>query len=399
MSWLGAILQGTGRAGNEVAQSKELRLDQEQKKLELLKSQLGLSEIRQKLTQGAAPQFIGSHAGPSGQLFNTTRDPQTGNLTDQFGGKESPKGIWKSLLQEDGTYVEYNDATGESRGMKDETGKPIRGFPKGKNGPLMIAGKPGGIIRNGQPITPDSPEWTDSDAVQYASYLRTYAESNKDKDKRIELAAKSRTASYLATRQYAAMDAQNGSLVYVTPADIAKSPGRYAPAGPAVAAKTRTGIFQDLDVAQGFLSESISKLPNDAFDPAARLQIAAALRSSDPQSAFHEFMDSNYAATLSDPQVEYVTALVNMQESALALRSIAGMGQGSDKMRDAITKMLPGAGTPSKAYALRQLQLFKAEVNALRTTVPGIGEPGQGGGGTQSTSGGKIIKVSPEDMK
>lgn len=392
---LTAILQGAGRTGADISQG---RLDEQDRRLKMLQAQMGLQELQQRMKTQAAPQFVGSHADPAGNLFNTMRNPLTGGLTDLPGGRETPKGTWKPLLQESGDYVEYNDVTGESRPMKDASGQPIRGFPKGKNGPLVINGKPGGIIRNGQPLTPDSPDWTPADAVQLSSYLRTWQEGENAKNERIKIASQSRVDAYMRTRMYGAMDAQNGSLVYVTPSQVASNPGRYAPAGPAVSAKTRAGIFQDMDVAQNYLNDAISKLPNDAFNPQARLQIAYALRSSDPEAAFHEFLTSDVSATLSDSQIEYVTALINMQESALALRSIAGMGQGSDKMRDAITKMLPSAGTPSKAYAMRQMQLFRAEVNALRTTVPTIGEPGMGGGVTPGVNapppGSKIIKWS-----
>jgi hypothetical protein len=70
------------------------------------------------------------------------------------------------------------------------------------------------------------------------------------------------------------------------------------------------------------------------------------------------------------------------------------MGQGSDQLRAAITKMLPGAGTPSRAYAERQMTLFDGEVKALKTSIPGIGGPGHGGGITQNLKVGdkKVLK-------
>jgi hypothetical protein len=385
-AWAQTILQGIGRTGSEVAQGKDIALDEQAKKLQMLQSQLGLQQLRQKLGMEAAPQYVGSYAGPSGQRFNTTRNPLTGALSDQPGGQQESKGTFKPLLTESGDYVLYNDVTGKQQPFVDEKGAPIKGFPKGKSGPLMINGKPGGVIRNGQPLTPDSPNWTPQDAVQLANYLKTYGEGEEAKNKRIQLASQSRVEAYMKTRMYAAMDAQNGSLVYITPSQMSQNPGRYAPAGPAVQAKNRAGIFQEIDTATNFLNDAITKLPNDAFDPAARLQIAAALRSPDPESAMHEFFTSDVAATLSEPQIEYVTTLKNMQESALALRSVAGLGQGSDKLRDAITQLLPGAGTPSKAYAIRQMKIFRSEVNALRTTVPTIGEPGQGGGQTPNAN-------------
>ena len=145
------------------------------------------------------------------------------------------------------------------------------------------------------------------------------------------------------------------------------------------------------------LKDSIKALPNNAFDPGARAQIAMVLRDEHPRAAWYNFLNSDVAATLGKEQIDYVTALVSMDESAMSLRSIGGMGQGSDTLRGAISKMLPGAGTPSKAYADRQMALFDGEVKALKTSIPNIGEPGRGGGATAAPSstpppGSKIIK-------
>ena len=160
-------------------------------------------------------------------------------------------------------------------------------------------------------------------------------------------------------------------------------------------AKNRTSVFQELDTTTKFAKDAINQLSDKDFDPAARLQLAYALRTDDPREALHAFLRSDVAATLTDDQINYVTALASLSESAMSLRTIAGIGQGSDKVRDAIGNMLPAAGTPSKAYALRQMKLFEAEVNALRTSIPNIGEPGQGGGQTVSPTKGKGTKDDP----
>ena len=383
--FLQSVLQGIGRTGADAAGG---RLEAEDRKLKMLQSQMELNQLKQKLGMEAAPQYVGSYADPTGRRMNTTRNPFTGALSDQPGGQEAPKGTWKPLLQESGDYVEYNDVTGESRPMKDQKGNVIRGFPKGKDGqPVIIDGKPAGVFKAGRPITPSDPEWTDADAVKLASYLKTYGEAEEGKNKRIDRAANSRVEAYMKTRMYGAMDASNGSLVYVTPDEIRKNPGRYAPSAPAVQAKNRQAVFNEIDTTKGFLDDAITKLPDDAFNPEARLQIAYALRDEDPKSAWRNFLNSDVAATLTDPQIDYVTALVSMDESAMSLRSVAGMGAGSDQLRGAIFKMLPGAGTPSKAYAVRQLKIFNGELQALKTSVPIIGEPGQGGGQTPQTKG------------
>lgn len=385
-AFLTSLLQSVGRTGNEAAEGQDIakrsRFEEEDRKLKLLQSQLGLSEVQQKLKMNAAPQYVGSHEDPKGQIFNTKRNPLTGDLTDQPGGKGSPKESWTPVLDADGNYVAFDKTTGKAAPLELD-GKQVKGAPKGKSGPLTVDGKPVGIWRGGKPLTPDSPEWAPSDAVQFAGYLKGYVESEANKDKRIKLASESRVEAYMKTRMYGAMDAQNGSLVFVSPDEMRKSPGRYAPAGPSVQAKNRIAIFNEIDTTKTFLNDAIGKLPDDAFSPEARLQISYALRDEDPKGAWHNFLNSDVAATLTPEQINYVTSLVSMDESAMSLRSIAGMGAGSDMLRGAIFKMLPGAGTPSKAYAIRQMKIFDAEVQALKTSVPNIGEPGQGGGQTK----------------
>ncbi len=387
-----SILSGIGRTGADVAGG---RLEAQDRQLKMLQSQMALNQLKQKMSTEAAPQYVGSYASPTGQRFNTTRDPLTGALKDVAGGQEAGKGVYKPLLQENGDYVLYNDVTGEERAFKDEKGNAIKGFPKGKNGLLIVDQKPIGVIRNGRPIVPNDPDFTPADAVLLAGGLKGYEESEKKKDDRIKLAANSRVEAYMKTRMYGAMDAATGALVYVSPTEIQKNPGRFAPAGPAVTAKNRTSVFQELDTTTKFAKDAINQLSDKDFDPAARLQLAYALRTDDPREALHAFLRSDVAATLTDDQINYVTALASLSESAMSLRTIAGIGQGSDKVRDAIGNMLPAAGTPSKAYALRQMKLFEAEVNALRTSIPNIGEPGQGGGQTVSPTKGKGTKDDP----
>jgi hypothetical protein len=97
-----------------------------------------------------------------------------------------------------------------------------------------------------------------------------------------------------------------------------------------------------------------------------------------PASAWQNFIRSGFATTLSDDQIDYVTTLASLQESAMAMRSIQGMGAGSDMLRGAIINMLPGPGVPSKKWAEQQMKLFTVEVNSLRTALPTL--PGEGGG-------------------
>jgi hypothetical protein len=64
-------------------------------------------------------------------------------------------------------------------------------------------------------------------------------------------------------------------------------------------------------------------------------------------------------------------SILNLRESAFALRSVSGMGQGSDMLRQAIANAIPGAATFSKKEAISALDKFDTQVNILRTGIPG----------------------------
>jgi len=140
---------------------------------------------------------------------------------------------------------------------------------------------------------------------------------------------------------------------------INANPGKYGPGALTQQLKNRAGIFDEIDATKEQFNDALGKLSEEDFKALPRAQIALALKDRDPASAMSTFMGSQVGTTLSPAQVDYVTGLLTMVESAMSLRSIAGQGQGSDTLRNAITRMLPGAETPSKAYAERQMRLFK----------------------------------------
>lgn len=381
-SLLTAILQGAGRSGNELTEAKNANL-QEQQKLQQFKQQL--AQLNQKMQLEKAPQFVGSHADPKGQIFNTQRDPMTGKLTDTAGGKEAPKESWSPILDADGNYAAFDKTTGKMAPLELD-GKQVKGVPKGKNGPLTVDGKPVGVWRSGKPITPDDPDWTPGDAVQLARYLKGYGDAEANKDARVKLSAQSRAWAWMQM-PIGVYDADTNSMTEVSREQVSKNPGKYAPPGPAMQIINQHRLFNEIDATTQLVNGAIAKLPNDAFDPEARIQIAAALRDENPASVFHQFLTSEAASTLSKEQIEYVTDLVSLQESAMALRSIGALGQGTDKIRNAIQKMLPSGSTPSKYYAMQQMTVFQTEVEALRRNIANAGRPGTGAGNQSAPAG------------
>lgn len=391
-----------GEAGSAVREEKQARadkirsMDTQDAYLQLAKQ----AESRQKEEFEQRKKSGDLHEFSDGRIWSVS---QQKFLDDQG---PDPQQIIKDLLSNYGPDTQREvgarlpaltaEHAHDRKGLIGAVLKNIDEVRKGKNGPLIVDGRPAGVIREGKSLTPSSPEWSKQDQSDLDSYMKTYKESEDVKNSRIKLGAETRVEAYMKTRMYGALDASTGSLVYVNPSQISKEPGRYAPPGPAIQAKNRNAIFNEIDTTKGFLKQALAKLPDDAFNPEARAQIAYVLKDDDPRSAWQTFKQSSVATTLTPEQIDYVTALVSLGESAMSLRSLAGMGSGSDMLRGAIQKMLPGANTPSREYAMRQLKLFEGEVNALKTSVPNIGEPGMGGGETQGTGqpppGAKIIK-------
>jgi hypothetical protein len=277
--------------------------------------------------------------------------------------------------------IDKSDPTKVIR-VTDQSGNAVTGAPKVGQQPKVasIGGVPYGIARNGKILSPGDPEWTAQDAKIFEAAKGATAASDAAKDRRVRLAAETRAQSFAKTREYGVIDSETGGLVMLSPETINQSPGRYAPASQGVQAMNRQAIFGEIDYTAGQVNQAITELPEDGFDAKARAQVSAVLRDTDPRSAWSSFLNSSVAETLSDPQIKYVTGLVSLAESSMSLRSLAGMGQGSDQLRSAIVRMLPGPTTPSRKYAQRQMELFTGEVNALRKSIPKLGK-----GQTQET--------------
>lgn len=181
-------------------------------------------------------------------------------------------------------------------------------------------------------------------------------------------AANIRAETMKNMRLFSGIDSQ-GRPVFVTPEMNEENPGEYMPGTLGEHAMSKGAAFADIDFNMQNVDEALKGLKN-GFDPASAAQIAFALRSSDPHSAVATFLTSRVGTALTPDQIDYVTALASLNENALALRSIQGLGQGSDELRAAITRMIPGAGTPSADYAARQMELLKGTVERAKQGIP-----------------------------
>ena len=305
--------------------------------------------------------------------------------------------------------------------VTDDKGKEVTGQIKGGSTamlgkPALVDGKPIGMtgMRNGRTavIYPGEPEWTGEMATEFArasgSYSATEATKQANKEKIANLLTNNRLLGYGKF----AYDKTSGEERWITPQEAAKEPNRFASAPTGRQVSAALGVFNEIDTTNNYLKQAIAKVPAEGWDAKTVATIAQMLKdpTAEPGSvaaAWDQFLQGKAAGALTSDQKDFVTSLVSATESSLSLRSIAGMGQGAVDLRNAIRRMLPIPGAP-RGYMERQMQLYDAEVVALkkrRERLLGEGEGGSGGGpptrgGPPSGGGGgNTIVVTPEDMK
>lgn len=280
--------------------------------------------------------------------------------------------------------------------LRDDKGDPIRMTGKlvpGEGKPVFVENVPYGIVHMGEDgrpkiIKPGDPEWTGDDDKTFRAASAAGAAGEANKRKLME-----QRATFFSTMPQGVLLKQDdpktgmkaGELAFVTRGEAAGHPEMYAPPGPADRAMQTKARFGEIQRTMDGMNAAIEDMPETGggFDSETRAALAYVLRSPDPNSALDAYLKSEAAGKLTAPQVEYVQWLTSLQESAMNLAALSGQRGGSDRVRGAISAMLPGAATPSRSYARGQMQKVQTEIDALEKGVPGIGAAGgpSGGGG------------------
>ena len=288
-------------------------------------------------------------------------------------------------VDQSGQWLALDKQTGKGAAITDENGKPLTGQVKvgaGEGKVAMVENVPYGITHtalDGRPqiITPDMPEWTPKDAKIFEAAKAAAAAGEANKLKLANMRAtffSSLPQGVLLKVDDPQKGLKAGELAFVTRQEAAAHPEKYAPVGSGDKALGMQARFGEIQRTVDMTNQAIENLPDDAFDAKARAQVAYVLRSPDPASALDAFFKSGAADTLNDKQIDYVTSLTSLAESAQALTSLQGIGaRGSDKLRAAITAMLPSGSTPSQKYAKVQMKKFQVELDALLKGVPTLG--------------------------
>lgn len=145
-----------------------------------------------------------------------------------------------------------------------------------------------------------------------------------------------------------------------------------APAGPGASAMSKQAQMQDIKVASQNVRDAINQLENP-LPPDAIAELTLASRSTDPTVLATEIDSLLGSQRLQPDQYKFLTWVGQLNERAMSLRNIAGMGAASDKLRDAITATLPGAKDANRDLMLTKLDAFDNMVGNLEKGIPVVG--------------------------
>lgn len=292
-----------------------------------------------------------------------------------------------------------------------ETGTDVKEAPKGKNGPAMVNGIPVGVYHGGQLVIPGSAQWSKEDQQVFDSSMSAakekqqlridpivaaelgdppnpadypkgrsdpkYGEALKKYGLQAEQIKNRMAGSYGAARAIAwnqyrpvqVMDA-DGNVYYTTAAAAIQQGLSGAAEGTKLL--PRQAQIKDIDVAAGHARDAINALDRP-FDAEQIAKLHFALTTDDPTLA-GTYMASLASQHLTDKQQDFVVWIQQLNERAMSLRQVAGMGQGAGDLRNAIRAMLPGLRSGNKQMMNKQLDAFD---NQVRILSKGIGRPGK----------------------
>jgi hypothetical protein len=337
------------------------------RKIEIVKEQ---TDLQSRIDQASGKEKTGPVIVPE---HSNLRDAKTGKII----GEPAKPSVKKSFVDPVDGVIVNQLASGEF----EKKGQPFTGDLKS----LQEIGAPKETVsdfavfyRGQKEANPDATEQEISKAWHDQKLAESTAAGRGRADVWKEIAGD--------IRQTPVYDKEAGSITFATANEIKANPDRYAPPGAQQKVQGQQALIQDIKGQIGRTSTALTNMRSD-FSPDQRAKIVLVLQHRDPGSAWSNFMGSNWATTLSDDQRDYIVALLQLKEQSMAMRSILGAGQGSDMMREAIDKTLPGMISPDRKFAQKQLNEFNQTVYRLEKYVPkaaptpGVEQPAPIGGG------------------
>lgn len=259
-------------------------------------------------------------------------------------------------------YVEVKSASGEKAKPGDK--KYIN------DGKLEIVGgiPTGRVMHGGKYVAPGQSGYTKEDQEAVGLGLNAQGLSEKQKEKLTLLRGEAFARSRAQFTFHNVVDKETGEVGEVSAIDMAKNPGRYSGASEQEKISARDAVHESLNTNFAALDKSIDKLPN-GLDTETQATIKAALRTENP-GLIETLLVNKLKANAPDEVIQYLTNIKAMQEDVMTLRSVGGMGAGSDTMRNAMVNLIPGPGTSSIKEAKMQIQAAKRTSEALFSRRP-----------------------------
>lgn len=358
-----------------------------------------VKEQETEQTAEATRKHLGAETEAEQALAKSRLNPAEKEPTSPFAlwHQQNPKGTiqqWQALSAKEGKpdiHVQYAEAVADAmqRGVKPDDDPKVQQLSDAITG-LQRTPAPKEPARDDKAIAiyAKPPEKRTPEEIAYLKGYEKYVNETKVQPGvvRMQVLGETRGVPMLDTKNQNTPTLLNWEQIN---AANKSEPGRYIPAGTSGPALTKTALMEDIRGNVQQVRDSLQAMPN--FDTMDKAKIAVALRSRDPRGAMSALISGAAAGSLSPQQQEYLIRVTNLIENAMAMRSVLGAGQGSEDLRSAITATIPGPTTPSKDYALRQLETFEKVLDRLERGVPKVPLRTDLGGGAQ---GGAVPTVS-----
>lgn len=317
--------------------------------------------------------------------------------------------------------------------LRDSEGKPLMGKAPPKEGTLYtLNGMPQGVFHQGKPVYPGDPEWNEHDQKifdqgafsakekqllrvepsiaamvgdppnpadykkgrsdpEYGKALSKWGQGVFAKEKeKAEAIGEARAKAFNEYRGVDVMDEQ-GNVFYTTMKNAIDM--GMTGAGEGIKLRPREAQINDIQVASGKMRDAINSMKEPKFSVGQIAKLRYALETEDPSLANTE-LSALASQDLTEEQQDFVIWVRQLNERAMSLRNVAGMGTGAQDLRSAIRALIPGIRSGSKQMMLKQLDAFDNQVKILKGGIahPGVKKTGAAGGVAN------VIVVTPEDM-
>lgn len=146
-----------------------------------------------------------------------------------------------------------------------------------------------------------------------------------------------------------------------------------AGATPGASLMSKEAQMSEIKFASTQAREAIDKL--EPLDAGSIATLTMAMRETEPTIAKTLLDTLMGSQQLTPHQRAFVTWIGQINERAMSLRSIAGMGAGAQDLREAIRETLPGLKSGDKSLMLQKLDAFDNQVKMLEQGIPKVNHP------------------------